>query len=268
MADNSLGPIKGSAYTTYVSLGSQADTDLFQTSVTLAAGDVTVSKDGAGFNNIATLPVEIGTSGVLSVALSAAEMTADAVVVRFRDAADGEWQDAQLMLFPGTNRNSALSTHTAAGVWTSATRTLTQSGASVAATVAGSTITLYRGDYWSASITGVGDISERAKLYFTVKQFKANTDAQALLQVVESNPAAGTDGCLIWNGATRTAANATLTVTDEDTGAFTLAVKQTITKDATPDTYCYDLQMIDSDGPTTMLVGSFVVSEDVTRTIT
>lgn len=91
-------PKRATAYTTYISLVSQADTDLFQTAVTLAAGDVTVSKDGGAFNNVATLPTEIGTSGVLSVPLSATEMTADTVVVLFNDAAGDEWCDALIVL--------------------------------------------------------------------------------------------------------------------------------------------------------------------------
>lgn len=93
-----IPPVKGTAYTEYIWLLSQADTDLFQTSVTLAAGDVTVSKDGAAFNNIAALPTEIGTSGCLAVALSATEMNADVVIVRFRDAAGNEWCDAGIVI--------------------------------------------------------------------------------------------------------------------------------------------------------------------------
>jgi len=91
-------PVKGSAYSFEVSLVSQGDTDIFQTSVTLAAGDVIVYQDGVLDGNIDTLPTEIGTSGVLVVALSASEMTADRVTVRFHDAAGDEWQDLLVSL--------------------------------------------------------------------------------------------------------------------------------------------------------------------------
>jgi hypothetical protein len=90
-------PKRGTAYTTYVWLTSQSNPLLFQTSVTLAAGDVTVSKDGGAFANIATLPTEIGTTGCLEVALSAAEMTADTVAIRFRDVAGDEWCDLSIV---------------------------------------------------------------------------------------------------------------------------------------------------------------------------
>jgi len=91
-------PKRGTAYTTYCWLISQSNPLLFQTSVTLAAGDVTVSKDGGAFNNITTLPTEIGTTGCLAVSLSAAEMTADTVAIRFRDAAGDEWCDLSIVL--------------------------------------------------------------------------------------------------------------------------------------------------------------------------
>ena len=96
---SSLPPVKNAAFTFYVALVSQADTDIFKTSVTLAAGDVKVSKDGGAFANVASLPTEIGTSGVLSCPLSANEMNADVVVVKFTDAAGAEWQDALVTIY-------------------------------------------------------------------------------------------------------------------------------------------------------------------------
>jgi hypothetical protein len=87
-------PIKAAAFTFHVALVSQADTDIFKTSPTLAAGDITVSKDGGNFANITTLPTQIQSTGVLPVALSASEMDANIVTVKFVDAAGAEWQDA------------------------------------------------------------------------------------------------------------------------------------------------------------------------------
>lgn len=97
-------PLKGAAFSFEVSLTSQADTDIFKTSVTLAAGDVTVSKDGGSFSNITTLPTEISTSGVLTVALSSTEMNADRVAVRFHDAAGDEWQDKLVVIMTASQQ--------------------------------------------------------------------------------------------------------------------------------------------------------------------
>jgi len=86
-------PKRGEAYNFEVALTSQSDTNVFQTSVTLAAGDVLVSKDGGATSNISSLPTEIGSTGILKVTLTAAEMTADRVAVLFHDQTGDEWAD-------------------------------------------------------------------------------------------------------------------------------------------------------------------------------
>lgn len=85
-------PKKNVAYSFEVALASQVNTDIFKTTPTLAAGDVTVSKDGGAFTNIGTLPQHIS-DGVLTVALTATEMNADRITILFNDAAGNEWQD-------------------------------------------------------------------------------------------------------------------------------------------------------------------------------
>ena len=96
-----LPAVRGDEFPFPISLVSQADTDIFQTSVTLAVGDVTVSLDGGGVNNITNLPVEIGTTGILTVTMTGAQMTADYIVVRFHDVAGAEWQDALVIIYTG-----------------------------------------------------------------------------------------------------------------------------------------------------------------------
>lgn len=105
-------PKRNVAYTTYVSLVSQANTKLFQTSVTLAAGDITVHKDGGGVANIGTLPTEIGTTGILPVVLTATEMDADVVTVRFRDASGSQWADLLLTIHTVARNFDDLATQT------------------------------------------------------------------------------------------------------------------------------------------------------------
>ena len=151
---STLPPVKGTAFTFDIALVSQASPYIFKTSPTLAAGDITVSLDGGSFSNIATLPTQIGTTGVLPVALSADEMNADRVVVRFHDVAGDEWQDALVTIYTAAQTLDAMqanigaggagltgigdtrlanldaavssrSTLTAADVWGYATRTLT-----------------------------------------------------------------------------------------------------------------------------------------------
>ena len=67
----------------------------FRSSPTLAAGDFKVDKDGAGLNNLATLPTvsPAASVGVL-ISLSATEMTADVVtIVAIDQTSPKEWAD-------------------------------------------------------------------------------------------------------------------------------------------------------------------------------
>ncbi|HEX5635558.1 MAG TPA: hypothetical protein VFY78_00600 [Gammaproteobacteria bacterium] len=88
---------RGVEYIFYVSLVQQADTKLFQSNPTLAAGDVVISKDGGATANLTTLPtVTPASSKSVKVTLSATEMTADNVLVIFSDAAGAQWCDLSI----------------------------------------------------------------------------------------------------------------------------------------------------------------------------
>lgn len=92
MSDYAI-PKNGAAYIFYGSLVSQANTKLFQSAPTLAAGDFKVSIDGGAFANLATLPTN--TPGTFSVkfSLSGTEMTGDNILVVASDVAGAEWCD-------------------------------------------------------------------------------------------------------------------------------------------------------------------------------
>lgn len=92
-------PQRGAAFVFHTALTSQADTMLQQVNPTLAAGDCQVSKDAGAFANLTTLPdVQPAGGASVRVQLSAAEMTADNVVVRFSDAAGAEWCDQMILI--------------------------------------------------------------------------------------------------------------------------------------------------------------------------
>lgn len=92
MADYAI-PKNAAAYIFYGCLVSQADTKLFKSAPTLAAGDFKISIDGGAFANLATLPTN--TPGTFSVkfSLSGSEMTGDNILVVASDAAGAEWCD-------------------------------------------------------------------------------------------------------------------------------------------------------------------------------
>lgn len=87
-------PKRATAYKFYVGLVDQSNTKLLKANPTIAAGDFQVSKDGGAFANLTTLPSANPASGrSVMIDLSAAEMTADNVVVQCVDAAGAEWCD-------------------------------------------------------------------------------------------------------------------------------------------------------------------------------
>ena len=93
-------PLRNTAWATRVSLESYATAGRAQVNPTLATGDVKIDKDGAGLNNITTLPVvSPAGSQLVLVSLTASEMDADVVTIVFRDqSAPPEWCDLTLAL--------------------------------------------------------------------------------------------------------------------------------------------------------------------------
>jgi hypothetical protein len=152
----------------------------------------------------------------------------------------------------------------AAAVWAYAARTLTITAAQLAAVVAGTDLTLHRGDTWTISLTGLGNISTRTKLWFTVKNSRRQTDAQAVLQIEE------TAGLLIVNGAVAgTAAHGAITVTDATLGNITITLDEAESALVVPgDSYSWDMQMRTTAGAIlTLTQGSAAIEADVTRAV-
>lgn len=92
-------PKKNTAYTCYISLISQANTKVMQSSPTLATGDFKVSIDGGTLTNLTTLPsVSPASSKMVVVSLSSSEMNGDNITIVCSDAAGAEWCDLVLNL--------------------------------------------------------------------------------------------------------------------------------------------------------------------------
>jgi len=155
---------------------------------------------------------------------------------------------------------------TAKEIWEYTSRTLTQTAAEVMAAISGSDLVIYRGDSWSAALTGLGDISARSKLYFTLKSNNRQTDAEAMVQIEE------TDGLIVLNGTAMTGTdvlNGSLVVNDEVNGNVTLALAATVTAQLEcAEGLLYDIQVVNADGAVhTLTAGTAVVLADVTRAV-
>lgn len=297
-------PKKGVAFTFETALVPQTNLKIFKTTPTLAAGDVKVSKDGGSFSNITSLPTEIGSTGALTVSLTATEMNADRVVVLFHDQSGDEWCDQMVVINTASQQIDDLSTLTAASVWSYSTRTLTsfgslvsdiaaavwgyatrtitsggitaaeiwsyvsrtltQTAAEVQEAMTGTNIVIHRGDTWSWSLTGLGNISARTKLYFTLKSSTIHADSDALVQVEE------TGGLLRLNGAAvESGDGGELAVDDETSGDITITLSAATTAQLTPAPgLVYDVQMVTATGVDTLTQASATVTADVTRSVT
>lgn len=152
---------------------------------------------------------------------------------------------------------------TAAEVWANPERTLTMSAVQVVAALTGSTIGCLRGDTLSVSITGLGDLTGRDKLWFTVKHSLEDGDPAAVIQIEE------TAGLLRLVGAAATPGDGSLTVDDATAGDVTIAVAAPATAQLVPGcAYAYDVQMLDGSEVRTLTQAAFHVVADVTRSVT
>ena len=112
-------------------------------------------------------------------------------------------------------------------------------------------------------IYGLGDLSGRSALYFTVKLMKEKdsaTDAESVIQIEESG------GLLYINGGeAETPGNGTLTVTDEAAGTIVITLDAEETDKLAPNlAYRYDVKKDN----TIMTIGKHYISTAITRTIT
>lgn len=137
--------------------------------------------------------------------------------------------------------------------------------ASLEETLAANTIEIRRGDTMSETISGLGSLAGRSKLWFTVKkQPDSDTDAEAIIQIEE------TAGLVYLNeaDASARAANGSITVNDESAGDITVALDEAETDDLPlRANLVYDVQVLVSGTVTTLRKATFSVLTDVTRAI-
>lgn len=88
-------PVRGEDFSIQIALNDLSVSGSFKANPTIAAGDFKVSKDGGALANLTTLPsVAPAASTLVTIALSATEMTADIVsVVCIDQTSPKEWAD-------------------------------------------------------------------------------------------------------------------------------------------------------------------------------
>jgi len=144
-------------------------------------------------------------------------------------------------------------------------RSYASASSAISTALEGGVITILRGDSLSVSITDLGDISGRSKLWFTVKTSRAHTDAQSIIQIEE------TDGLKYLNAtdASARAANGDITVDDAVAGDITITLDEVETDDLVPnERLYYDVQMLTAAGAvTTLALDMARVTADVSRVV-
>lgn len=234
-------------------------TDGFTPETGEAAGQPQISKNGAAFANTSATLVAVA-SGMYYVELLAAELdTPGKLFLRYKSAATREHQvQFDVVTFDPFTAGSTPAT--AAEVWASATRTLTQSGIQVTETVTGATITVTRGDTLSITLTGIGNITGNTKLWFTVKASDV-ADSASQLQIERSV------GLLYVNGSAGTAGHGSITVNDAATGSITIGVLPAASVSLVAGNYSYDVQSLIGGAVTTLVAGRFDVTFDISRAV-
>lgn len=210
-------------------VGGTADTDPDWTSAAvLGAGSITSATFAAG---------AITAAAIAADAIGASELAADAAA------------------------------EIAAANWSYSSRTLTQSAASVLASVSGSIINITRGDSLSAALTNIGALTGYVTLDFTVKQSKDDADTAAILRI-RKNASGLADGLMRVNGAAATSTDGSITINDEPTGDITLVLAASVTDDLVPmQGLYYDIQMITATAVTTLSDGTCNILADVTMLV-
>lgn len=147
-------------------------------------------------------------------------------------------------------------------LWAYSQRTLTQSSTQSSSADDDTALIVWRGDSMSLSIAGLGDLSARTgpKLWFTVKDSRADADADAVMQLTEH------DGLLVIEGEEATAGFGSITVDDVEAGNVIVALSPAMTALLSSRTDAiYDVQVYESGRVRTLRSGSFSVLADVTR---
>ena len=172
--------------------------------------------------------------------------------------------DTATAVWAAVTRTLTSGAGTAADVWAYATRVLTASAASTTATVSGSTITVNRYDTLYFSLTGLGTLANRTSLYFTVKQVKSQTDAQSDIQIEE------TVGLKYINRAAAvTAANGVMTIDDASAGDLTISLEAVEVAKLGFGDYSYDIKIVRTGNVKAFALtsGTFRITDEITQTL-
>ena len=198
--------------------------------------------------------------------ITAAKIATDAV----NEIADGVWDEATAgHAVAGTTGKTLADASAAGDPWEAEVRTLTQTAAEVAAVLAGSTLTIQRGDTLSASFTALPTNTGYVSIDLTLKANPADSDDACILRI-RKNASGLSDGLLRLNGIAPVspvvAADASITV--DSSTSLTVAIKARASAQLAPNAILYyDIQYIFATRVQTAAVGNGAIVQDITQLI-
>lgn len=247
------------------------------TAAAIAAGAVTELQAGLALETTAqSILADTGTDGVVVASLTTAAKAL--VQTEAEDALKAYDLDHLIQVTAGSEEptdgsyldqvmhKSASQTFDATTDSLEAIRdTLSSSGVTIVSAVDGDDVTVYTYSRWNFQLTGLGDISSRTALYFTVKRDpRGEADSVSMLQVKE------TTGALYLNrAAASSAAYASLVVDNETTGSVTVTVTATGVGSIAPERgLTWEVKEVTADGPAVIAHGAFHIDTAVARATT
>ena len=149
-------------------------------------------------------------------------------------------------------------------IWNNPIRTLTN--AEILSVDSTPTITVIRGDTLEMTLSDLGSLANRSKLFLTVRKIKSLEDNVSEIQIEETSNLIYLAGAAIVSPVVDT--DGTLTVDDETDGDITVLLKPRASKELGAKDYYYDVQIVRADETvTTLRTGTFSVTQDVTRAV-
>jgi hypothetical protein len=131
----------------------------------------------------------------------------------------------------------------------------------------GDTITIWRGDTLSQELT-IGSVENYVSVDWVVKEKRSDTNENAIIHI-RVNKSGEDDGLIILNrSSTVTAANGSITISDEEDGEIVLTLKTADSDDLVPRYgLYYDTQLITATTVTTKTEGWCNIMGDINTAV-
>jgi hypothetical protein len=151
-------------------------------------------------------------------------------------------------------------------IWNNLTRTLTDPAA-ISSLGTASALIRRRGDSWSISITGLGNLTGYTSIWFTAKKYNDIPDSGSVLQIKKNSSGVG-DGLLVLNGSIAiTPGQGSITVDNLTLGNITIVLDEATSAQIEVGVLQQDVQVLISGSVSTPSWGTLQVTGDTTRAI-